>query len=1189
MKRKVFLFVVLTMQFFNPRLLISQNPQTNLEKYWVYRERLKNFIISDDCQGCGLPAVKRGGHQSSEDNQVTFADETTRLGLYIGFLACEYKLLKDAGDSYLTQTKKDLYYALQAFNRLDFTAEGWLRYSNANPNAQLGVGSANIPNTSFSQNDINGFFIRDDVPPDFPERKYNGKRVANMLSNGLVPLPDDNKPITIDAGFYPLSLKCTPYVNWPREESLDQVVELYAGLALVVKLVNSDGQDNYNGLSFHDPIANTSSFHYEAKKIVERIEIWMDRAGYTIFDPATGNCAIGTSCGSISTPYSQQCGPGNLGGSNLAGLDYGFYSASCQIMSEFTGIQGCSTLTPPTINDFAIWQNTLIVPVSQEDKVLKLAATGNSYGTSATANTLNAFVGSCVGLSPMHVQLLHQILYGGSTGVPNSIYECMLNSAPCRGTNMYNQNFEWSNSEGRVMGGPDADNTTPGVGFFADDETNGIDYMYYLTLYSVFNPNYYNGSFHSIDVKTHLCTYDLIKHDNIENYERNFYASHNITAGKNISDYIIQNNSPLAATDPEYCANVTFKAGNEIDLNPGFSVIPGAYFNGQIDATIGSNNCIDPPSIACSLCAPTGGENTNDPSDYGDYKVYPIDNNYMYVSTPHQLFKIANTGGSGENMFNIEKNGTLYQTFSGPTYMIGYQDFSGYTNTIGTNAPKITDVDYIVYNNSAYTFISFDDGSMVKLSGTGGTNDDMFCITKNHGTGSTNNVCQYGPFCADQNNCGYFLGTQQFNHGITQVEFLQDVGALMVFLDNGEVLRVGGPTSYPNDCNGCAVLSPGVGGGGANMFGIHELTCGTFAFESCHKSACGDLTCNSTDNTYYQGDMFFRSAVTCFYREPGSKVVVGLESGKIFKIPDVGTGDHCFYANETNDSPNHPFPNLDNNGNYGTEWCGESGSSANCGGGALIHTVPLPSGQYLLFFDNNQYMVAHNGLGSSGDNFINGYVDYQSSYPSNLSCYFNEGVYTYLGFEDGTIRKLNWGTEIGNTYFGSRVTDLKKINNYYFICLANGKIIKTNGSGSGLNIFGLNYTNPCFENMCGYYYYEGCQNFSGINANRQASTSNDPAQVKADPKGITTGINKSTINNSNLQIFPNPNNGTFTVEISESAPQLLEMFDLTGNLILSQTIIGKTTISANDLPEGIYNIKITKDGNIVNKRMIIAK
>ena len=39
---------------FSPALIFSQSPlaDDNIQKYWHYRERLKNFIVPSDCKGC---------------------------------------------------------------------------------------------------------------------------------------------------------------------------------------------------------------------------------------------------------------------------------------------------------------------------------------------------------------------------------------------------------------------------------------------------------------------------------------------------------------------------------------------------------------------------------------------------------------------------------------------------------------------------------------------------------------------------------------------------------------------------------------------------------------------------------------------------------------------------------------------------------------------------------------------------------------------------------------------------------------------------------------------------------------------------------------------------------------------------------------------------------------------------------
>ena len=88
----------------------------------------------------------------------------------------------------------------------------------------------------------------------------------------------------------------------------------------------------------------------------------------------------------------------------------------------------------------------------------------------------------------------------------------------------------------------------------------------------------------------------------------------------------------------------------------------------------------------------------------------------------------------------------------------------------------------------------------------------------------------------------------------------------------------------------------------------------------------------------------------------------------------------------------------------------------------------------------------------------------------------------------------------------------------------------------------------------------------------------------------TTSIDNLVIDASKqLLIYPNPSNGSFTVETSETSPQLLQVFDLTGRLVISQTLNGTATIEGTTLIDGVYNVKISNNTNVVNKRIVIAK
>lgn len=110
----------------------AQTELENRRKYWDYRDRLKKYFLTIGSQaGKSLPAenlnykshylTSNGGNYQSD---LRWGDATIHSGYYIAVLATEYKLLTDAG--YLDEalkTKNELYYAIEAINRIDLNAE----------------------------------------------------------------------------------------------------------------------------------------------------------------------------------------------------------------------------------------------------------------------------------------------------------------------------------------------------------------------------------------------------------------------------------------------------------------------------------------------------------------------------------------------------------------------------------------------------------------------------------------------------------------------------------------------------------------------------------------------------------------------------------------------------------------------------------------------------------------------------------------------------------------------------------------------------------------------------------------------------------------------------------------------------------------------------------------------------------
>ncbi|HEX7415234.1 MAG TPA: T9SS type A sorting domain-containing protein [Bacteroidia bacterium] len=85
------------------------------------------------------------------------------------------------------------------------------------------------------------------------------------------------------------------------------------------------------------------------------------------------------------------------------------------------------------------------------------------------------------------------------------------------------------------------------------------------------------------------------------------------------------------------------------------------------------------------------------------------------------------------------------------------------------------------------------------------------------------------------------------------------------------------------------------------------------------------------------------------------------------------------------------------------------------------------------------------------------------------------------------------------------------------------------------------------------------------------------------------GIQQFVSNKEQINIYPNPNNGSFVIEPSNNTKQTMQVYDVNGKIVLSQTINGKTTIDASSLNEGVYNISLISNEGVVNKRLVIVR
>lgn len=250
--------------------LFSQSISSNIHKYWNYRNRfINNFIVIGGQAGESIAFNNRNDNAWDPDYQGTSrigqGEFGTNQGYYIATLATEYELLKRESAP-LDQTLKELYYALYTINRVDLIAETC--FKNRPPS-------------------LNGFFVRDDIPPNFVE---NHPELNECCLQDTSFKFGSGEPFLVNGFDFPWDVPGRDcglsgpgdfnykYVKTPQ--SLDQMLGLMIGLSFVNRFL--DDNTNYQNKVFQD---GETSLKKEAQNIVDRMISFAKSQNWVLKDP----------------------------------------------------------------------------------------------------------------------------------------------------------------------------------------------------------------------------------------------------------------------------------------------------------------------------------------------------------------------------------------------------------------------------------------------------------------------------------------------------------------------------------------------------------------------------------------------------------------------------------------------------------------------------------------------------------------------------------------------------------------------------------------------------------------------------------------------------------------------------------------------------------------------------------------
>jgi len=421
-----------------PLLTFSQSNSLS-EKYFSYRQRLVNeFMLGVGKDfGMSIPASMRNTHDSNYNGRETikWGDATIDLSYYIATLATEYKLLTD--ETKREQTLKELFYALEAINRLDYYAE---EYFNAAPS-------------------LNGFFVRNDVGRGlYDANKKNGeyKNAISRINNGAQPVNN------ISSEWINSHLK-----NDTRRFAMskDQTFHVFLAMMFVVKCIPA--HVNYLNEIFLD---GETSISTEAKKITDRIMNY-------IHDPADGNIIYKWR---VKKPDGKKVGAGYNAWSFAYGMNLTQKKISGTVNPQKGGL--CWWLSKAVYNTtWSLFKPIYFFNNGESTKTLTLVCINNSCR--GNAEKIYRYSYLFEKYPNYHIPLVFGFLNGKlSKKVNLKEYEKLFAEAPDQGPyndhNIKERVYNWS-STSLIMHPQRRGREIPNF----PGRYNGLDYMFLYNLY----------------------------------------------------------------------------------------------------------------------------------------------------------------------------------------------------------------------------------------------------------------------------------------------------------------------------------------------------------------------------------------------------------------------------------------------------------------------------------------------------------------------------------------------------------------------------------------------------------------------------------------------------------------------------------------------------------------------------------
>ena len=83
-------------------------------------------------------------------------------------------------------------------------------------------------------------------------------------------------------------------------------------------------------------------------------------------------------------------------------------------------------------------------------------------------------------------------------------------------------------------------------------------------------------------------------------------------------------------------------------------------------------------------------------------------------------------------------------------------------------------------------------------------------------------------------------------------------------------------------------------------------------------------------------------------------------------------------------------------------------------------------------------------------------------------------------------------------------------------------------------------------------------------------------------------VNVPEMEKNNMTVYPNPATNNFTVNLGDNdAKATIQLFNIVGQQVYSETITGSAQVNVANLHSGVYMLKVNQNGNVTTTKVVV--